>query len=361
MRERLLAWMITDLGVGALAIESSMTEVAQLDRYIQGEGDPDRAAQLVQRNATWPWRVVAFAHTLEWLRAYNAGRDPSQRVHIYGFDIQQPWVTLEYLRSELITPEWVELALRSADIQRIAVTPAVYQQYDEAERDQTRAALVELQADLHRTPELTDPLLVRTFGTLLQVEGHYRGYAAAGHQGVSPSREQTMADNIQWIAQTLSPHAPLVVWAHNGHVSRQPIHQSHADAMGRHLAASFGAGFVNVGVLFGQGAFLAMDRNQDRAIREFRVSLGPSGGLGPRLATAGLPRFVLDLRALSGDEPLREWLTEPREAWTVGSVVGDPNKQVGALDLIGSFDLIVFIQDVTAAVLVSEQTPPRAK
>jgi erythromycin esterase len=350
LRERLLAWSIAQLGVRTLAIEASMAEVTELDRYIQGDGAPEQASQLVARSSNWPWRTVEFAATLEWLRAYNRDREPHERVHIYGFDIQQPWVTLGYLRYELAVLENVELTLRNGAFDRLAVPPAEYQQYDEQLRARISDALAELDEQLRSSPEPIDPLLLRIAETLAQVEQHYR----TDHAGVSPPREQAMADNIRWLAETLSPSAPIMVWAHNGHVSRKPLHRSHTDAMGGHLAKQLGDGFVNVGFLFSRGDFLARARDQPKnPISTFSLPDGPTEGLGQRLASGGMPIFTLDLRTAPADS-LRSWLSEPRKAWMVGSVVSEPQKQVGELELLVSFDVIVFVEEVTAAELVAE-------
>jgi erythromycin esterase len=351
LRQRLLAWAIDELGVRALAIESSMTEVAVLDRYIQGEGQPDRAASLVARNSSWPCRTVEFAQTLERLREHNREREPSERVHIYGFDIQQPWMTLDYLRGAFLGHAAVGLVLQSEDLQRLAVPPARYEEYDDAQRDRISAALAELDAAVRDITPPVDPLLLRTVGTLAQVERHYRGLH---HRGVSPPREQAMADNIAWLAETLHPHAPMLVWAHNGHISRAPLHRSHEDAMGRHLAERFGSSFINVGFVFSSGDFLAQDRDDDaRPIRTFSLPEGPRDSLGPRLAAEGPPAFAWDLRVIP-EGPLRTWLSEPRQAWAVGGVVSDPQKQVGEFELLECFDIVVFVERVTAAQLVTE-------
>jgi erythromycin esterase len=351
LRHRLLAWAIEELGVRALAIESSMAEVVELDRYIQGEGEPDRARSLVARNSSWPWRTVEFAHTLEWLRAHNREREVSERVHIYGFDIQQPWVTLEALRSALTEHSSVELLLEFEVLELLAVTPARYQEYDDARRDRISVALAELDTHLRGVTPPIDPLLLRIYGTLAQVEQHYR---ASGHRGVSPPREQAMADNIAWLADTQHPRAPMLVWAHNGHISRAPLHSSHEDAMGRHLAQRFGAGFVNVGFLFERGDFLAKDRlDEAQPIRTFSLPDGPSDGLAARLAAEGPDVFAWDLRTIPQGS-LRAWLSEPHKAWAVGSTVSDPEKQVGEFELLACFDVIVFVETVMAAQLMSK-------
>jgi erythromycin esterase len=352
LRERLLDWSIAELGVRVLAIEASMTEVAELDRYIQGEGSPQRAAELLLRGSTWPWRTVEFAATLEWLRRDNAGREPNERVRLYGFDIQQPWVTAAYLEQALAEHPRLLDALRSPALERITWRHADYEdQLDDEQRAETLAALVELDAELRAMTPALDPLLLRIFATLLQVERHYR---LGGHVGLSPEREQAMADNIRWIAERQPQQAPIMVWAHNGHVSRTPLHRSHSDAMGRHLAEQLGEAFVNVGFVFVEGSFLAQARHEDdKPIREFCVPRGPDEGVGLQFAAAKQPRFILDLRTLPATDPLRAWLAEPRPMWTVGSAVGEPHKQASKVALLDAFDLLVFVDEVTAAELLS--------
>ncbi|HVI03443.1 MAG TPA: erythromycin esterase family protein [Enhygromyxa sp.] len=101
--------------------------------------------------------------------------------------------------------------------------------------------------------------------------------------------------------------------------------------MGRHLAEQLGDGFVNVGFVFAQGDFLARDRDTpDRTIHTFSLPHGPPEGLGPRLASGGMPMFALDLRTSPADS-LRTWLSEPaflaprgRLSWSRGRPLSRP-------------------------------------
>ena len=100
-------------------------------------------------------------------------------------------------------------------------------------------------------------------------------------------RDESMARNVGWILEQ-HPGARIVLWAHNGHVQRQP------GAMGMHLAQRFGDDYVPIGFATDSGRYVA--RGNDRALGDHPLAPPPDDSVEHVLAAAGL-EHVLDARA----------------------------------------------------------------
>ena len=128
--------------------------------------------------------------------------------------------------------------------------------------------------------------------------------------GMAP-RDRSMAENVEWIRQQAPPGAKIVLWAHNGHVNKAN------DTMGNFLAERYGKDMVVLGFAFGQGRYNAIG---DQGLTDHEA-LGPvPGSVESFLHAAGLPRFVLDLRALPATSPAAPWLAAPHPFRELGAI-----------------------------------------
>jgi erythromycin esterase len=154
------------------------------------------------------------------------------------------------------------------------------------------------------------------------------------------TRDLSMADNVRWILDQ-SPHAKIVLWAHNGHVSTSGFRGY--EPMGKSLRETYGKQIVVFGFAFNQGSFQAIE--QGKGLHNFTVPPAPPGGLDAILATSGIPLFALDLRHAP------EWFGQPHKARTIGAVYSDEHADLYFNELIApeNFDALLFVEKTTAA------------
>ena len=137
-------------------------------------------------------------------------------------------------------------------------------------------------------------------------------------QSGEQSRDQSMAQNVEWIADH-NPGAKIVLWAANGHVRYAKFPEF--TPMGRYLRQRFGREMVSFGFSFGEGSFRAVETGT--VPREFTVAPLPKGSLDRTLASAGIPLFALDLRQLPKDGAVARWFAKPHEMWNIGAVYSE--------------------------------------
>lgn len=60
-------------------------------------------------------------------------------------------------------------------------------------------------------------------------------------------RDQLMAQNIEWIMETLYPNKKIIIWAHNGHVGTSGINGHATKMMGEHLKDIYQEDYFSIG------------------------------------------------------------------------------------------------------------------
>ncbi|MHC4548585.1 MAG: erythromycin esterase family protein [Planctomycetota bacterium] len=154
------------------------------------------------------------------------------------------------------------------------------------------------------------------------------------------SRDRSMAANVQWIAQQ-NPEARIILWAHNGHVARNP------GWMGSFLHQAFGAAHLPVGFATRTGTYTARGKGGG-PLASHDLQAPPPGSVEALLAQTGEPRLILDLRRVAPGSPGSGWLAEPRPMRSLGALAQDV--QFFPHQLTRAFDLLIYIEQTSAAV-----------
>jgi len=128
-----------------------------------------------------------------------------------------------------------------------------------------------------------------------------------------------------------------VLWAHNGHVSRQP------DRMGGHLAARYGEAMRVIGFTLGDGDYTAVG---PRGLSSYPATPPESGSLEEVFRKTGIPRFALDLRGAAGSRE-SAFLTEPHVFRSIGAVATD--EQFAPASLATQFDVVIYFDHTKAS------------
>ena len=160
------------------------------------------------------------------------------------------------------------------------------------------------------------------------------------------TRDESMADNIKWIADQ-NPGARIIVWAHNGHVAHGGMPSY--TPMGSYLRKIFGPQYLNFGFAFNEGSFQAVEMG--KGLHDFTVGPAPDGSLDATLASAGLPIMALDVRTPPKQPVTADWLKAPHQTRSIGAVFSNDQAANYLLNAAAPemFDVLVFVQKTTAA------------
>ncbi|TAH37295.1 MAG: erythromycin esterase family protein [Planctomycetota bacterium] len=171
----------------------------------------------------------------------------------------------------------------------------------------------------------------------------------AGGQSGFNVRDECMADNVEWILGQ-NPGARIVLWAHNGHVSRGTLWG--ATWMGQHLEQKFPGQMAVFGFSTSAGRYTAMSGG--RLASDNDLLAPPDGSVEAYLRSAAVPRLFLDVRGAQPGDPGSGWLTESRPMRSIGALAMD--EQFYAVVPKDMFDVLVHIETTTSARQLD--TPP---
>jgi len=140
----------------------------------------------------------------------------------------------------------------------------------------------------------------------------------------------------------------MVVWAHNGHVQTTGLGYK---TMGQNLRETFRNQMVVMGFSFNQGSFQSRSQSTGE-LKKFTVPPAPAGSLDATLASAGIPRFALDLHQVPKSGPVADWFNAPHQTRSIGAAYPEDSPFAFLADFKPpeAFDVILFIADSTRAV-----------
>jgi len=348
LKHRFLEFLVSEMGFTAFAMEATMPESFDVDRYVlTGEGDPGKALSGL---SSWNWDTEEVLDLIVWMRGWNADGRHTRKLHFYGFDPQSgsraSRVALDYARRAdrewadghtgplaPLTNPWFSANLAGLPPERLSAL-------------ETAATELVAAFDDHRSvwaarSSEADWSLARQHARLLV---QFLEIELPGHPAYV--RDRAMAENIRWILEREGQEGKIVVWAHNGHVSKLE------GQMGHFLAKDLGTSLVVFGFAFNQGSFQAMDWDLTKGggLQIHTIAAAPKGSLDAVLAAAGLPLAVIDLRRLPESEDVRGWLAAPRPTRSIGAVFSSSwESRLARKNAAECYNALVFVSNTTAS------------
>ena len=312
MKHRIVEFLASEMGFTVFAIEANMPEARRVNDYVlRGEGDP---RETLAGLYFWTWNTEEVLAMIEWMREYNASG--AGRIEFWGFDLQYPSVALDDVMSFIEKAEPAYLDSLSNEMNRIdeAHHAAIANREESTEHYERwhQAAvrvLDHLEAGRDRYLESHDAIdvdwaiqnaRIACQGAAIRLEGER-------------SRDGSMADNVDWILEHTPPGTKIVLWAHNGHVSRGPTYEP----MGAVLSERHGDDQRIFGFAFHEGEYTAVGSD---GLGTYGTSPSEPGSVEWVLHKSGIPRFVLGLRGASDESPDSGWLTEEHGFRSIGAV-----------------------------------------
>jgi erythromycin esterase len=351
MKHRLVEFLASEMGFTVFAIEANMPEAYRVNDYVlHGKGDP-RA--LLKGMYFWTWDTQEVLDMILWMRKFN--ESGKGRIQFLGFDMQTAAVAAENARKFIadVDPSFaksaaeaydgLDAAIRAAhaDQQKSASTASALSLARSARKERVEAALRHLEENRARYLEKKPAPEVDWAIQNARVAHQAAGSLVPSTQVGSNHRDQCMADNVDWILSQAPSGTKIVLWAHNGHVSRVGMG---ATSMGSHLAQRHGKDYFVFGFAAHKGRYTAVARGTGLGTHELRPS--EPGSVEYYASASGLSRMIIDLRRASRDEPAAAWLTRPIKHRSIGALAQDawyPS------ELPREYDALILFDDTRAS------------
>jgi erythromycin esterase len=171
-----------------------------------------------------------------------------------------------------------------------------------------------------------------------------RLYMAAG--AGFDERDKDMAENMGWLLDQ-NPKARAVLWAHNGHVANKLVAFKN---MGSQLDKKYGAAYVNIGFVFGEGSFQAIDftSGAGKGLKPFTLGPPPETHASVPFSRTGKPILVLDLRNLPKG-PVHDWFYAPHAVRDTGAGYSNERNMTVQHVLPELYDAVIYVDKTTRA------------
>ncbi|HEX6862479.1 MAG TPA: erythromycin esterase family protein, partial [Thermoanaerobaculia bacterium] len=252
MKHRVFRFLVEKMGFRVFAFESPWENAEKVARYVAGCSGS--AGDAVSQGLFGVWASEEVRELAQWMCDWNrTHRNAKDRLHFFGFDIQQPKQDGPALIAFL-----ARIGIPGDD-------PAAegIRQCEGVERD--------------LFPEIPEEVHARCMDALAWIESHFarnaktilrqtskadfewakvrrvglRGWQSQMFYPDSRSytgRDEAMAYTFQVIRKLRHPRAKIAVWAHNSHVSHAPHPLNGGIPMGMFLTQALGRSYVNLGL-----------------------------------------------------------------------------------------------------------------
>lgn len=331
MRELISRELITRKGFNFVAIEGDWPDAARIDHYVRHFEYPPSEWTAFARFPTWMWRNNEVRQFIEWLREWNSGREPEQRVAFHGLDLYSLYnsirAILEYL--DEVDPDTAKLARqRYGCLGPWQSDPAAYGQaalndrYHSCEEEVTRMLkeLLTKEASFaeHDGERFMDA--VQNARLVADAEQYYR-IMYYGSRASWNLRDTHMFETLMTQLEFYGEDSKAIVWAHNSHVGNAAATEMSARGetnIGELCRKEFGDRVYSIGFGTHTGTVAAAS-NWDEPMEIKQVVPSIAESYERLFHDTGCPRFLLGLRQLDNNELARA-LSEARLQRAIGVI-----------------------------------------
>ena len=346
--------------VRGLAIQTSMPEAMEVDRYVRtGVGDQRR---LLHALGDWRWESREMQALVSALRAYNAAKTADQQIGFYGFEIPTAAHAVNVITSlgDSVTGPKLGQWLRT-QYNCVAADEGAHWGLEGRAADSTYwngcrplvgeglDTIIALRKRLGpSSPNAANLAFAEQMARLVQ------HHVAVGLKRLP--RHEFNAEHVLFLADLLGPNAKLMLWggdAEMGRLTLAPSTIQTAVALGQKLGDKYRA----VGFAVGDGEVHVRrpgngrtGSNQPSGLTDVKLRLPAHETFEDVFRRVTPDAYWLDMRALPSDNA-GGWLKGPRQARFVIDVYAPevPELFMTPLEFPKFFDAVVFVKHVTPA------------
>lgn len=319
-KDRLVRFLVVNLGYRAIAFESDFMAIENMDNYITGKAD-----SIVYLSGTAI--MMSNAPMIEWLRKYNQGVSELKKVHIYGLESRN--YTNIFTKLLSVVPDLTKT-------ERLLMEDYLKRPFNSL---LTKPESQGVKSMLSRFQSLKLPALERQYFDMLQQLFTYGNKLS--------NRDSYMAKNAQWIKERVKDNK-LIVWAHNGHLEK--VGSENYPTLGTHLDKKYASKYYLIGTDFNSGkAYVNVFIAKNRPLSGFQPY--PFAGVKSEkwyeyfFSQCRYKNFILDIDTACEDPILKRFLAQRLLFRCIGAL-SIPDGQ--RISISRNFDLIVYFDKATS-------------
>jgi erythromycin esterase len=309
------------------------------------------------------WDVESVLAMVEWMREFNQGRDPDDKIRFYGVDMYSSSGSIAELeaffraanddfldsRSEVVE------TLQSANLRENKSALETVRGFAPALQDHLKTNKNTLVTATSRDKYNLARQLARTLKQDIE-------HMVSWHQNPNERRRaarvrtRAMAQNARWVFEREETDQ-LALWMHNLHLNR-----NRSEDTGGFLNDWYGEDYYAIGMEFNRGSFQARRIKEASGnesgleigeVQKFTVGPAPEDSLPGVLSKMGMQYAFVDLAAAGAESRLGAWLEEGPQRTILTSTFSptlSPDRIRFAQEPIaGDFNGLLFVEEIQRA------------
>lgn len=238
--------LVETTDIRAFVLEGDFGGCALINAYIQGgEGELEDITKLLGYRI---YKTDHMKNLVQWMRDYNATVEESERVRIYGCDMQFDMRCITLLKSyfENVDAENAKMYVEQFD----TLFGTDEDAYDSNDYDKIIAFLDEMKTDLERNKEnYIEKTSEHDYAyAMCEVENicYYMEYREKKNYNGN-FRDTCMANNVKWVVEQEEKlhQSGIMLSGHNGHITKNI--SSANTSLGNQLSETFGEAYFAIG------------------------------------------------------------------------------------------------------------------
>lgn len=379
MKHRMFEFLVEEMDFRVFAIEGEFGAAQVINDYIlNGTG----SARDGLKAMSWIGDTEEVVEMIEWMREFNNNNE--RKIKFYGFDMQNPNESVKRLIGYL---EKVDSSNYKEYVDKLKKLEGVYEssQKEALERlaksggvDTNSSSIVDF-ATIEANIDQLQGLLNRDKETFLKNSSEAENKMALQllknisqcvkememnlklttyDQESFNFRDKSMAENVKWILDYESGFGndKVMLWAHNGHVSKSISNYS---TMGGRLKDLYGSKYYSIGFEFYSGTFNALKidpaTNSVISLDKFTIEKCNEKALATVLNNAGVPLGFIDFKSAAKNHRINKFLSTGQYMHYVGATYTGVEDQTFELQKpIRDYDGLIFISNTTESKMLKE-------
>lgn len=262
MKHRLFKYFVENHGFRIFGFEADMGESIYIDRFItKGVGTIN---EVMGKMHFWTWNTEEVKELILWMRDYNSGKSETDWIHFIGVDCQFATYNKVLIEEYLNTFDNNYPSYINKILDEITTINTTRKLSDNRLLDNMKLKCDSLlnyfidreQLLITGSGKFEFDLMVRLIEQTKQflqtrVNSYYRDFY--------------MAENSVWLTSLLENSSKVALWAHNGHIERNPNYsiatQELQGSQGHYLSQRLGENYRVIGFSFNTGSFRAQGYN----------------------------------------------------------------------------------------------------
>ncbi|WP_108867986.1 erythromycin esterase family protein [Aquimarina aquimarini] len=361
MKHRMLEFLVKEMGFTIFAIEASHIGCKPINDYVLYGTGTSREALTAQ--GFWIWNTEEVLEMIEWIRDYNRSAPDNKKVKFMGVDTQIVALDSAYANvSNFIEKTKIDTHPRvKMDSLFLQIKNPTNKTDMSLQRQELYALLSYLILHefrlIHNTSQQEYSNAVSDIRKIIQgVESGDVTYRKSFDYNI---RDEYMAQTVLEILREQKPEAKMVLWAHNGHIAKNPeaFANGHKNPLGSVLKRYLGEKYYAIGFSTNQGSFRAINYNAKEKKYDknavFTLPPAKEGSLDWYFAQANKDIFFIDFVKSLHSKTIATFLSEERKAYSNGASWSLDYGITPAFDISPgkNFDGMIFIKETSHSIL----------